>query len=218
MRNFITLAVLAFSLMAEAQGLVFITKDNVNVRKSPSQSGAVIYKARNGMVFEKASSENGWTKVLSPNGTEAWISSQFLDALTPEELKIYKASDLMVSQTEAEEASYEGAYVVTETSSGGNSLSSWIFYGETNGETGPVAACHHNVLTYNDGRMRTNDTYYSGKRNGWYIMLTDVTDYEGKIEYKLDNPILVYPSFSYNRGVFIDTEYIPDNSDTDNWE
>ena len=66
--------------------------------------------------------------------------------------------------------------------------------------------------------MRTNQTFYKGVRKGWYILLTDTTDEEGKVEDHLESPIVVYPSFSMNRGAFVNGVLYPDMQDTDNWE
>lgn len=213
---FFFLALFVF-LMGNAQSLVFITKDNVNVRKAP-QNGAVLLKAKNGMVFQKISEENGWTKITDPTGMEAFVSTQFTDVLTAEELKVYKAADIMVSAQEAEEAGYEGPYMESETKSGGSSDVSWIFYGNTEGKDMKVGACCRTQLVYNNGRMRTVENYYAGQRKGWYILLTEQVDYEGKVEGKLEKPILVYPAFSNTGGVFVDHHYYPDMQDTDNWE
>lgn len=219
MKKFLMMAVAAAATIGmQAQTLVFVTKDNINMRASAGTTAQIVGKARTGMVFEKGTDGNGWTEIISPDGKSAYISSRFIDSLTPDEVKVYKAKDLMVTPAEASEASYEGAYLINQSMSGGESNSSWIFYGATDGESGPVSACNIEQLTYNDGRMRTNQTFYKGVRKGWYILLTDTTDEEGKVEDHLESPIVVYPSFSMNRGAFVNGVLYPDMQDTDNWE
>ncbi len=217
MRKIFLFLALFVSLLGNAQSLIFITKDNVNIRKAP-QNGAVLLKAKTGMVFQKISEENGWTKITDPTGLEAFVSTQFTDALTAEVLTIYKATGIMVSTQDAEEAGYEGPYMESETKSGGSSDVSWIFYGNKEGKDMKVGACYRNRLIYNNGRMQTVENYYAGQRKGWYILLTEKVDYEGKVEGKLEKPILVYPAFSNVSGVFVDYHYYPDMQDSDNWE
>lgn len=219
MKKFLMMAVAAAATIGmQAQSLVFVTKDNINMRASAGTTAQIVGKARTGMVFEKGTDGNGWTEIISPDGKSAYISSRFIDSLTPDEVKVYKAKDLMVTPAEASEASYEGAYLINQSMSGGESNSSWIFYGATEEESAPVSACNIEQLTYNDGRMRTNQTFYKGVRKGWYILLTDTTDEEGKVEDHLESPIVVYPSFSMNRGAFVNGVLYPDMQDTDNWE
>lgn len=216
MRKVIFLIALFVSLLGNAQSLVFITKDNVNIRKAP-QNGAVLLKAKKGMVFQKISAENGWMKITDPTGLEAFVSTQFTDALTAEELKIYKATDIMVSEQEAEEAGYEGQYAESESTASSSSTTTWIFYGNTGGQDMKVGACYRNQLMYSNGRMQTHENYYAGYRKGWYILLTEKVDYEGNVEEKLEKPILVYPAFSTDGGVFVDYHEYTDTQNTDNW-
>jgi len=215
------LAAAVIGIIAAAQTtekLSFVTKNNVNMRATPSPQGKVIGKAAEGMVFKTGKVENGWAQVIDPIGKTAYISTSMLDNIRPDEMKIYKATDILISQKEADEREYITGYVENKQGSGWETTEQWTFIGDKSGNNKKVKAIRTYNTTYATGRMTTTETYYSGELCGWYILLTEMTDYEGKVESKCDVPVVAYPAFSSNRGVFVDGEYFPDMSDTDNWD
>ncbi len=51
----------------------------LNVRKTPSTSGALVSKVYPGEVYHFLSSENGWYKISLKDGTPGWISGQYTE-------------------------------------------------------------------------------------------------------------------------------------------
>ncbi len=54
------------TLSMSAETYIYLTKDNVNLRESPSTTAPVLGKGRQGTVFEVRESQGGWYKCSSP--------------------------------------------------------------------------------------------------------------------------------------------------------
>ncbi len=214
----IFLAALAVGMAAYAQNaqeLAFVTKNNVNMRATPSTQGKIVGKAKEGMVFYAEAANNGWRLVKSPTGEKAYISATMLDNLRPEELKVYKATDILKTQQEADDEMTAG-YTVTKQGKNWEQEETWVFIGDKTGKSNKVKATYTTKYANTTGLARANETNYVGTVNGWYILLTGTIDYNDNVE-KCETPIVVYPAFSANSGVFVDGNYFPDMSDTSNW-
>ena len=200
------------------QTLSFVTKKNVNIRAAPSPQGKVVGKAAQGMVFITESSKNGWTLVKDPLGKSAYVSASMLDRIRPDEMKIYKAADLLISPSEVGGDEQDAHYVDTKSNSDFETTETWAFIGDKSGKSRKVKAVHKGRVVYSTGRIMTYENYYSGELCGWYMLLGKETDPDGKVLDNRETPIVVYPAFSSNRGAFVDGAYFMDITDTDNWD
>lgn len=63
---------------ANAASLGMVTASGVNIRNSNSTEAAVISKADNGEQINVISDLDGWFKISSPDGSEAYVTSQFV--------------------------------------------------------------------------------------------------------------------------------------------
>lgn len=177
-------------LAAQADGLKYVTGDNVNMRDGASSSAKVVMKGGKGMVVTPIATEGTWTKVRTLPGTEMFISSQFLADLPDGAIDAYSC---VMDRQEAEDALYVIGYSKMESNKTSEATATWIPMAEDN--SGKVLASYKWEYADTSGRMQTMEQYYTGKKCGWYIELTDNVDYEYKNPEKLDTPIYIYPAY-----------------------
>lgn len=193
----------ATCFMADAQNLVRITGNNVNLREMPSAQSAKAGTALLGMVFDDLGTQDGWTKIKDLNGKEMYISSKFAKPLTAEEQKDFTAELCVMDRAEKEDALHATGYNQTLTSKDGRSEESttWHFMSEK-GKPGIIAEMEWQWAN-TSGQMRGNTLYYKGDIHGWYIVLTDEVDEDGSNPRKLDEPIYVYPAYTPDANVIV---------------
>lgn len=196
-----TLMLTAFAV-ADASDYVYITKDNVNLRESPSTSAKVIGKARQGMVVKPLSQDGTWTKATSLDGTTLYVSSQFVKTLPEDELS---TDYFLFTPEQKEDALYNIGYGSTTSNANSEVSVAWIL----TSPQGKENVCGEYRYTYADtsGRMNTVERYYTGKRRGWYVELTHETDYEYQNPEPLDSPIFVYQPYSQVSAIYVNSEY-----------
>ncbi|MDE5664108.1 MAG: SH3 domain-containing protein [Muribaculaceae bacterium] len=196
-----TLMLTAFAV-ANASDYVYITKDNVNLRESPSTSAKVIGKARLGMVVKPLSQDGTWTKATSLDGTTLYVSSQFVKPLPEEELS---TDYFLFTPEQKEDALYNLGFGATTTTAKSEVSVTWILTSPPDNEN----VCGEYKYSYADtsGRMNTVERYYTGKRRGWYVELTHETDYEYQNPEALDTPIFVYQPYSPVSAIYVNGEY-----------
>lgn len=203
MKKFLSVVALAImAVAAQAAQWQYINKDNVNLRSGASQTSSVVAKAKLGMVVEPLSTEGAWTKVRTLSGKEMYVSSQFLAPLPEEELK---AEFCMVTPQVKEDALYQLGFINYISDGKSETSYTWIPIGEENDEN--VKAEYTWSYADTTGRCRYIQKYYTGKKCGWYIMLTDETDYEYGNPQKLETPIYIYQLYSPTPGIYVNDEY-----------
>lgn len=206
------MAMAGMCALAQAADWEYVNKEKVNLRSGASQSAPVVAKAELGMVVEALSKEGSWTKVRTLSGNEMYVSSQFLSPLPEGELK---ADYCLISPQTKEDALYSLGYSKYASDSKSEATTTWIPVGEENNDN--VKADYTWTYADTSGRMRTVEKYYTGKKCGWYIILTDETDYEYKNPEKLDTPVYIYQLYSPKSVISVNDEFYTSNSDTDEW-
>lgn len=201
----LAIAIVFASGTANAESLVRVTGQNVNMRETPSTAGAKVGKAVEGMVFENIGSEGDWTHIKDLQGNEMYISSKFVTPITPEEMKDYTAELCLMDRKAKEDALYVIGYGETISNGKAEESTTWNFMTEE-GKPGVIA---EREWSYADtsGRMRADTSYFRGDTRGWYIVLTDKVDDDGSNPEKLDSPIYVYPAYSQTSAVVVNGTY-----------
>lgn len=204
----------SLSVSCQATNWLYINTDNVNLRSSASQSAKVVAKAQLGMVVEPLAKEGTWTKVRTLSGNEMYVSSQFLSPLPENELK---ADYCLITPQTREDALYELGYSQFKSDGKSETNTRWIPIGEENNDN--VKAEYTWTYADTSGRMRTTEKFYTGKKCGWYIILTNETDIDYKNPQKLDTPIYIYQLYSPTTGIYVNDEYFPSAGgfDDDEW-
>lgn len=118
----LSLAIAAVSLTMAADDFIYLTKDNVNLRESPSTSAAVVEKGKKGTVFVVEEKQAGWYKGKNAQygDTPVWISTSVAE-------KGYVGDITMPAWNMVGIQDANIPYVNTETKSGGEVHTNWSF-------------------------------------------------------------------------------------------
>ena len=201
----LSLAIGAVSLTMAADDFIYLTKDNVNLRESPSTSAAVVEKGKKGTVFVVEEKQAGWYKGKNAQygDTPVWISTSVAE-------KGYVGDVTMPAWNVVGIKDANIPYVNTETKSGGEVHTNWsftspnpnFFHDEKPGSE--VEAISSISLINKNGSARTYETNYKGLAYSYYLILTEESNDGGDSYTKLETPIYVYPSIGAESGIYID--------------
>ena len=196
---------LSLSTIMNAQSLpktlVVVVKPNVNVRQSPNPSAPVVSKAQLGTVYELVSKQTGWYEVKEAlSGKKAYVASSVV--------KLCPDSDYRYPKTTEGIVGLEGnaGYVHTTKKQNSEEIATYAFWTKEQVPNVVLISLSTSVAD-TSGRMRSYENYYKGKQMGWYIAITEETDYEGAVLNKLDEPILVFKEANGNSGIYIKGVY-----------
>lgn len=200
---------LALSMSAETY--IYLTKDNVNLRESPSTTAPVLGKGRQGTVFEVRESQGGWYKCSSPEygETPVWVSASVSEEPAGETENIAMG---IVNLPDA-----EIPYTTTIRKSGGEETETWTFSSsnpdfwiEAKPESAFNAVKSVSLISMN-GSVRTFETYYKGSAYPFYLVLTEESTDGGDTYTRMESPVYVYPSLSGESGIVIDGQLLNDD-------
>lgn len=207
MKKFILMSlflVTCLSYTCNAQTLpdvVAVTKPNVNIRKAPNASASVIMKAPLGTIFELVSKQAGWYEVKEAyTGNKGYIATSVSKLCLKDNQAYYPGTADIVGLEE--NAGYEN---VTKKQNS-ETTSTYKFWFKDQGSD-VVYTSLSTTSADTSGRMRSYENYYKGKQMGWYLLLNEETDYEGTVQNKMDNPILVFKSANGTSGVYVQGVY-----------
>lgn len=207
---FVSLILLtSLSIVCKAQSLpkflVVVTKANVNVRQAPNTSAAVVMKAPLGTVFEMVSKQTGWYEVKEAFTNKKGYISASVSKVYPVGEYSYPTTESIVAGTRD-----TAGYVNVTRKQNSEITATYVFWIEKP-ESKVVYASLSTSMADTSGRMRTYENYYKGKQMGWYIVLEEETDYEGTVQGKLEEPILVFRAAGYDPAIYIQGVRYKDN-------
>ena len=197
---------ICMSFVCKAQSLpkflVASIKPNVNVRQAPNASATVVMKAPLGTVFELVSKQTGWYEVKEAvTGRKGYISSS-VSKLCPNSDPYYpKTTEGIVGIGE------NAGYVNVSKRQNSETTATYVFWSKDDMKTNVVYASLSTSTADTSGRMRSYENYYKGKQMGWYILLDEETDYDGVVQSKMEENILVFKESSGKSGIYIQGVY-----------
>lgn len=197
--SLILLICISFTCKAQSfpKFLVAVTKPNVNVRQAPNSSAAVITKAPLGTVFEMVSKQTGWYEVKEAlTGKKGYISAS-VSKLCPDSEYTYPKTTEGIVRLES-----NPGYVNVIRKSNSETTATYVFWFKGQ-DSNVVYASLSTSTADTSGRMRSYENYYKGKQMGWYIVLNEETDYEGAVQSKLEDPILVFKSSTNPLDIYV---------------
>lgn len=178
--------------------VVVVAKKSVNVREAPEANANVLMKAPYCTLFELVSEQDGWYEVSEAwTGRKAYISKTVAEVYESGYVEVTGLSGFIMTE------SGEYAFEQVEKSNICTSTTSYDFYYDNANDKQTVRCLKSIRMIYNDGRMRTYETYYKGVQRGWYVALTEEVDYDGETQEKLEQPVIVYREPN-NDGIYIE--------------
>lgn len=199
------LLIACISLTCEAQSLpknlIAVVKPNVNVRQAANASAAVVMKAPFGTVFEMVSRQPGWYEVKEAfTGKKGYISASVTKLRSIDDNVYYPETNGVVGVV--------SGFDYENVSKKQNSETTRTYTLKVQKEGSDVVLASLSTSTADtSGRMRTYENYYKGKQMGWYIVLTEETDYEGVVQEKLDTPIIIFKDADGRSGICVQGVY-----------
>ncbi len=141
-------SLLLHSIDADAAESAKVTATSLNVRATPSTSGAVVGKITKGNTVNIVDESKGWAKITY-NGKEAWISSQYINKTqttsTPTANSTSKSAVVNASSLNVRSSASTSASIVTNLPRNSKvtvlkESGSWSQIKTTSGQTGWVAS------------------------------------------------------------------------------
>lgn len=184
--------------------VVEVTKANVNVRKLPDANAQVLEKATLGKQYEFLEEAGAWYKVKMPaGGAIAYVSKSVATVGNTPYL-----SGVINENTRDYLYEYRFDRIKSE---GYEKVFTYRFWTQP-GEKNRIYAWHSSLYANTKGQMRTEDTYYKGRVENWYIILEEMVDFDGNFIEKIE-PKYVYKSAGlsgyYAEGVYFKEEGNP---------
>lgn len=177
--------------------LVVVTKQNVNVRQSPQTNAGIVRKASTGTLFEFIAENGSWYEVKDINtGKNVYISNTVSSLMDGKQVArtdrgIVEADDYTNYLYQRNIKQRNGEIIMT-----------YAFYNKN--EKNAVYATYSFTQISQTGNMSTQEAYYKGKQMGWYMIFDEVVDYDGAVQDKMEEPIIVYSNGA--QGVTINGE------------
>ena len=100
----IGICLLAFSAAASAEKMYVNDKIRITIRSGPGISVKVIAEAESGQTMDVQEAQEGWSRVVLPDGKEGWALSRFLTKNKPKEAQLkalQKAHDEAAARVDA---------------------------------------------------------------------------------------------------------------------
>ncbi len=141
-------SLLLHSIDADAAESAKVTATSLNVRATPSTSGAIVGKITKGNTVNIVDESKGWAKITY-NGKDAWISSQYINKTqtnsTSTENSTSKSAIVNASSLNVRSSASTSASIVTNLSRGSKvtvvkESGSWSQIKTASGKTGWVAS------------------------------------------------------------------------------
>lgn len=180
------------------QAIVYVSKKNVNVRKSPSTSGEVLTTASTGMAYEFVAEEGDWFQVKAlGTGDVCYISKTVAQ-------KINTSSLARTDQNILLDENSDYVYQKTENTSSYSLISS---YKPMPGkQAGEVKCDYSSYGAYSDGRsmLGENVTYY-GKQLGWCLWF-DKSGFDEESLETMETPLLIFAYDASGRAIIVNGE------------
>ncbi len=189
----------------QAQTLIVLTKNDVNLRSTPSTTGSVVSKGKKGIIMKTSGSKNGWYQAINPQNDESvWVASS---VCTPVQEYFGENPAFNLVMLPGTEYGYENV----SSQAGGEVTTCWIFSSNNPGfwdEAKPgsaITATNTTNMVSSNGRMHTIETYYKGVYQPTVLILTEISADGGETYANLDSPIYIYPTVIDNEsGIYID--------------
>lgn len=190
----------------QAQSLIVLTKNDVNLRSTPSTTGSIVSKGKKGIIMKTASSKNGWYQVINPQGDESpvWVASSVCTSV-----KDYFGENPAFNLVMLPGTEY--GYENISTQAGGEIIICWNFSSNNPGfwdDAKPgnaITAIKSTTTISSTGRMHTTETYYKGIYQPSYLMLTEISADGGETYSHIETPIYIYPTVvDTETGIYID--------------
>lgn len=197
--SLILLTCMSFACKAQSlpKFLVAVTKPNVNVRQAPNASATIVMKAPLGTVFEMVSKQTGWYEVKEAlTGNKGYISASVSKLCPDSEYTYPKTTEGIVRPD------INPGYVNVIRKPNSETTATYVFWFKGQ-DSNVVYASLSTSTADTSGRMRSYENYYKGKQMGWYIVLNEETDYEGAVQSKLEDPILVFKSSTNPLDIYV---------------
>ena len=177
--------------------VVVITKQDVNIRKAPQTSAAVVEKASTGTMYELVNQQGSWYEVKDiKTGNNVFVSSTVGRLATSNQIS--RTDKGLVEKTE----STDFIYLKQKKSQNGEQTTSYSFYQKQGKDI--VYATMSQTTTSMTGSMFTQEVYFKGKQMGWYLLFNETVDMDGAVQSQLEQPIIVFANGS--QGVVVNGE------------
>ena len=177
--------------------VVVITKQDVNIRKAPQTSAAVVEKASTGTMYELVNQQGSWYEVKDiKTGNNVFVSSTVGRLATSNQIS--RTDKGLVEKTE----STDFIYLKQKKSQSGEQNTSYSFY-QKQGKDIVYATMSQTTISMT-GSMFTQEVYFKGKQMGWYLLFNETVDMDGAVQSQLEQPIIVFANGS--QGVVVNGE------------
>ena len=177
--------------------VVVITKQDVNIRKAPQTSAAVVEKASTGTMYELVNQQGSWYEVKDiKTGNNVFVSSTVGRLATSNQIS--RTDKGLVEKTE----STDFIYLKQKKSQSGEQNTSYAFY-QKQGKDIVYATMSQTTISMT-GSMFTQEVYFKGKQMGWYLLFNETVDMDGAVQSQLEQPIIVFANGS--QGVVVNGE------------
>ena len=177
--------------------VVVITKQDVNIRKAPQTSAAVVEKASTGAMYELISQQGSWYEVKDiKTGNNVYVSATVGRLATGNQIS--RTDKGLVEKEESTDFIYQKQKKMQN----GEQTTSYAFYQKQ--EKNIIYATVSQTTASMTGSMFTQEVYYKGKQMGWYLLFNETIDMDGAVQSQLEQPVIVFANGS--QGVIINGE------------
>lgn len=178
---------------------VIITKQQVNIRQSPTTSAEIVDKVSAGTLYELIGKTGSWYEVKDVKSQKTVYVSTSASRLV-EGRFLPRTDKGLVEQNDYTNFVYKK--MTTQKDS--ESIASYTFYQKD--EKNVVYATLSFTVNTISGRSFTTESCYKGKQMGWYLLFDEQIDIiEGSLMDKLDQPIVVFSKSP--QGVIVNGEF-----------
>lgn len=209
-RFLISVSAVAMAFAMYADQYIYLTKNDVNLRESPSTTSPVVTKGKRGTIFVVEETKAGWYKGQNPQygNTPVWISAtvakeQYVDNQIPAWSMVTMPEATVPYEEVKRYAAGEDHTVWTFTSSNPD-----FWRDEKPGSA--FDALRRITSIKNNGSIRSYEKFYKGLAYPYYLILTEESDDYGSGYEKLEAPIYIYPGIDAESGVYVDGAFYRD--------
>lgn len=178
--------------------VVTISKQQANIRQSPTTSATVVEKVSDGTLYELISKKGDWYEAKDIRSQETVYISTSVSNLMDGRL-LHRTDKGLVEKNDGTKYVYQKI----TTQKGQESIASYAFYQKD--EKDIVYATLSQTVNSISGSSFTNELYYKGKQMGWYLIFDEQVDWEGSLIEKVNKPIIVFSKSP--KGVIVNGEF-----------